>query len=76
LQAQELPVKIGQLEISGRLGLVCGPEAGGLYERGYRGCNYGLPMQEDRKPYYYEAHTCSPKSTHYRITFVLGSMAC
>jgi hypothetical protein len=34
LQAQELPVKVGQLEIGGRLGLVYGPEAGGLYERG------------------------------------------
>ena len=33
LQAQELPVKVGQLEGGGRLGLVYGPEASGLYER-------------------------------------------
>jgi len=34
LQAQELPVKVGQLEIGGRLGLVYGPKAGVLYESG------------------------------------------
>jgi hypothetical protein len=33
LQMQESPVKVEQLEIGGRLGLVYGPEAGGLYER-------------------------------------------
>jgi hypothetical protein len=74
LQAQELPVKIGQLEIGGRLGLVYGPEAGGLYERCYRGRDNGLSMQEDHKPYHYEAHTCSPESTHRRITFVLDGL--
>jgi hypothetical protein len=71
---QELSVKIGQLEIGGRLGLVYGPEAGGLYERCYRGRNNGLPMQEDHKPYHDEAHTCSPESTHRRITFVLDGL--
>ena len=33
LQVQELPCKVGQLEIGGGLGLVDGPEASGLYER-------------------------------------------
>jgi hypothetical protein len=33
LQVQELPVKVGQLEIGSRQGLVYGPEASGLYER-------------------------------------------
>jgi len=64
LQAQELPVKVGQLEIGGRLGLVYSPEAGGLDERCHRGRDNGLSMQEYRKPYHYEAHTFSPEFTH------------
>src|SRR5215467_490781 len=55
LQAQELPVKVGQLEIGGRLELVDGPEAGSLYQRYYRGRDDGLSMQEDHKPYHNEA---------------------
>jgi len=74
LQAQELPVKVGQLKIGGRLGLVYGPEAGGLYERCYRGRHNGLSMQEDHKPYHDEAHTCSPESTHRWITFGLDGL--
>jgi len=74
LQAQELSVKVGQLEIGGLLGLVYGPEAGSLYQRYYRGRDNGLSMQEDHKPYHYEAHTYSPESTHRWITFVLDGL--
>jgi len=76
LQVQELPFKVGQLEIGGRQGLVYGPEASGLYERCYRGRDNGLSMQEDHKAYHYEGHTCSPETTHRRIIFGLRSTAC
>jgi hypothetical protein len=75
LQAQELPVKVGQLEIGGRLGLVDGPEASGLDERGERGREHGLAMQEDHKPYYDEAHTCSPEIAQRQITLALCQRA-
>jgi hypothetical protein len=75
LQVQGLPFQVGQLEIGGRQGLVYGPEASGLYERGYWGRDNGLSIQKDHKPYHYEAHTCSPEFTHCRITFGLYSMA-
>ena len=75
LQVQGLPVKVGQLEIGGRQGLVHGPEASGLYERGYWGRANGLSRHEDHKPYHYEAQPCSPEFTHCRITFVLYSTA-
>jgi hypothetical protein len=71
LQAQELPAKVGQLEIGSRLRLVYSPEAGSLYERSYRGRDNGLSMLEDHKPYHYEAHTCSPNATQRRILLLV-----
>jgi hypothetical protein len=75
LQAQGLPVQVGQLEIGGRLGLVYGPEAGALYERGERGRDNGLAMQEDHKPYHCETHICSPEIAQRQITLALRQMA-